>query len=47
MDFDSLKSQVTSLSLYDIKAGFRKAQNGGCPFASTRNPSTQLTFQPS
>lgn len=28
MDFDSLKNQVASISLYDIKAGFRKAQNG-------------------
>lgn len=28
MDFDQLKNQVSNLSLYDIKAGFRKAQNG-------------------
>ena len=28
MDLASLKEQVTSLSLYDIKAGVRKVQNG-------------------
>ena len=28
MDFSSLKEQVTNLSLYDIKAGVRKVQNG-------------------
>ena len=28
MDLASLKEQVTNLSLYDIKAGVRKVQNG-------------------
>lgn len=28
MDFDSLKNQVSNLTLYDIKAGVRKVQNG-------------------
>jgi epsin len=28
MDLNSLKDQVSNLTLYDIKAGFRKAQNG-------------------
>jgi hypothetical protein len=28
MDFNSLKDQVSNISLYDLKAGFRKAQNG-------------------
>ena len=28
MDFNSLKDQVSNLTLYDLKAGFRKAQNG-------------------
>ncbi len=28
MDLASLKDQVTNLSLYDIKAGVRKVQNG-------------------
>ncbi|KAF1930621.1 ENTH-domain-containing protein [Didymella exigua CBS 183.55] len=27
MDFNSLKDQVSNLTLYDLKAGFRKAQN--------------------
>jgi epsin len=27
MDFNSLKEQVSNLSLYDIKAGVRKVQN--------------------
>jgi epsin len=30
MDLNSLKDQVSNLSLYDLKAGFRKAQNGAC-----------------
>jgi hypothetical protein len=28
MDFASLKEQVSNLTLYDIKAGVRKVQNG-------------------
>lgn len=28
MDFNSLRDQVSNLSLYDIKAGVRKVQNG-------------------
>ena len=28
MDFNSLKEQVSNLSLYDLKAGVRKVQNG-------------------
>lgn len=28
MDFASLKDQVANLSLYDLKAGVRKVQNG-------------------
>ena len=28
MDFDSLKNQVSNLTLYDLKAGVRKVQNG-------------------
>ena len=28
MDLDSIKSQVSNLTLYDVKYGFRKAQNG-------------------
>ena len=28
MDFNSLKEQVSNLTLYDLKAGVRKVQNG-------------------
>jgi len=28
MDFESLKTQVSNLTLYDLKAGVRKVQNG-------------------
>jgi len=28
MDFNTLKDQVTNLTLYDLKAGVRKVQNG-------------------
>lgn len=28
MDFNSLKDSVSNLTLYDIKAGVRKVQNG-------------------
>jgi hypothetical protein len=31
MDFNNLKDQVSNLTLYDLKAGFRKAQNGMSP----------------
>jgi epsin len=28
MDLNDLKNTVSNLTLYDLKAGFRKAQNG-------------------
>lgn len=28
MNFDSLKDQVSNLTVYDLKAGVRKMQNG-------------------
>jgi epsin len=28
MDFSNLKDQVSNMSLYDLKAGVRKVQNG-------------------
>ena len=31
MDFASLKDQVSNLTLYDLKAGVRKVQNGESP----------------
>lgn len=30
MDLNDLKNTVSNLTLYDLKAGFRKAQNGIC-----------------
>lgn len=30
MNFDSLKDQVSNLTVYDLKAGVRKMQNGRC-----------------
>jgi hypothetical protein len=37
LNFDSLKEQVSNLSLYDIKAGVRKVQNGKPPKEDTRS----------
>lgn len=34
MDFSSLKDQVSNLTLYDLKAGVRKVQNGASPRGS-------------
>jgi hypothetical protein len=42
MDFNSLKDQVSNLTLYDLKAGFRKAQNG-TPGCALRQLATLLT----
>lgn len=45
MDFNSLKEQVSNLTLYDIKAGVRKVQNGRYSnAASTGNPSFSPDF---
>ena len=38
MDFAGLKDQVSNLTLYDLKAGVRKVQNGNC-----RAPFVRLT----
>jgi epsin len=46
MDFNSLKDQVSNLTLYDIKAGFRKAQNG-TPRHTMRQLATANMWQPS
>lgn len=32
MDFDSIRNQVSNLTLYDVKAGVRKVQNGTIGF---------------
>lgn len=31
MDFSNIKDQVSNLTLYDLKAGVRKVQNGEFP----------------
>ncbi|KAK3173780.1 hypothetical protein OEA41_007112 [Lepraria neglecta] len=36
MDLNSLKDQVSNLTLYDLKAGVRKVQNGELPSSGTR-----------
>lgn len=43
MDLNSLKDTVSNLTLYDIKAGVRKVQNGrsSCPVEDERI----MTFQ--
>lgn len=38
MDFASLKEAAANISLYDIKAGVRKVQNGG--YADNTNSGT-------
>ena len=39
MDFNNLKDQVSNLTLYDIKAGVRKVQNGEFPGPPPCHPS--------
>ena len=34
MDLNSLKDQVSNLTLYDLKAGVRKVQNGKLSFGT-------------
>ena len=41
MNFDNLKDQVSNLTLYDIKAGVRKVQNGMLVF---QEAGTRLTL---
>lgn len=38
MNLDSLKDQVSNLSLYDLKAGVRKVQNGGSALVRLNSP---------
>ena len=48
MDFSSLKEQVSNLTLYDLKAGVRKVQNGTLPSKLTRlGANANLSSQPS
>ncbi|KAF2124572.1 ENTH-domain-containing protein [Dothidotthia symphoricarpi CBS 119687] len=43
MDFNSLKDQVSNLSLYDLKAGFRKAQNAVMNFTEMESKVREAT----
>lgn len=39
MDLNSLKDQVSNLTLYDLKAGVRKVQNGmNCALSDVDSP---------
>jgi len=43
MDFDSLKNQVSNLTLYDLKAGVRKVQNGWLSLHARQRDTIGLT----
>ena len=44
MDLSSLKDQVSNLTLYDLKAGVRKVQNGECPTGITAEATADMPF---
>lgn len=44
MDLSSLKDQVSSLTLYDLKAGVRKVQNGKHPPRTTAEAPADMPF---
>ncbi|CAM1504398.1 Fc.00g019890.m01.CDS01 [Cosmosporella sp. VM-42] len=43
MDLNDLKSTVSNLTLYDIKAGFRKAQNAVMNFTEMESKVREAT----
>lgn len=45
MDFNSLKDTVSNLTLYDIKAGVRKVQNGRRPPSPEPRLSPDFAFK--
>ena len=47
MDINSIKDQVSNLSLYDLKAGVRKVQNGPHFSIASKLPRHVLTISPS
>jgi hypothetical protein len=47
MDLSDLKDTVSNLTLYDLKAGFRKAQNGTCSRKRTTTPMKLAGANPS
>ena len=42
MDLNSLKDQVSNLTLYDLKAGVRKVQNGGSSIGTTAEATADM-----
>ena len=47
MDLNSLKDQVSNLTLYDLKAGVRKVQNGEPITSHTAETVADMPLQPS
>jgi len=46
MDLNSLRDQVSNLSLYDLKAGVRKVQNG-TPTQLLAQEASLISYKPS
>ena len=44
MDLNSLKDQVSNLTLYDLKAGVRKVQNGELAIGTTAEATADMPF---
>ena len=44
MDLNSLKDQVSNLTLYDLKAGVRKVQNGEPTISTTAETTADTPF---
>jgi hypothetical protein len=44
MDFNSLKDTVSNLSLYDLKAGVRKVQNGQSYDLKSMKPGAETEY---
>lgn len=44
MDLNSLKDQVSNLTLYDLKAGVRKVQNGKPAIGTTAEATADMPF---
>lgn len=42
MDLNSLKDQVSNLTLYDLKAGVRKVQNGELAIGTTAEATADM-----
>ena len=44
MDLNSLKDQVSNLTLYDLKAGVRKVQNGESTIGTTAEATADMSL---